>query len=138
MADVKHSEDVALPAAQVWATIGDFNGIRKWAPIVESETTEQTPAGPVRTLKMPEGRTVRELLADSSEHSYTYTMLDRPEMKNYRSTVSVVPVDAQNCRIELQVHADPTGAETEADTEARYAKSLRGNARAMKRALGVA
>ena len=137
MADVKHTEDVALPAAQVWAVIGDFGGIRKWATIVESETVEQTPNGPVRTLTLPEGRTVRELQAATSEHSYTYTMLDRPEMKNYRSTVSVVPVDAANSRIELQVHADPTGAETEADTEARYAKSLRGNARAMKRALGL-
>lgn len=137
MADVKHTEDVPLPAEKVWAVIGDFGGIRKWATIVESETVEQTPAGPVRTLTMPEGRTVRELQAATSEHSYTYTMLDRPEMKNYRSTVSVVPVDAGSSRIELQVHADPTGAETEADTEARYTKSLRGNARAMKRALGL-
>ena len=63
MADVKHTEDVALPADKVWAVIGDFGGIRKWATIVESETVEQTPAGPVRTLTMPEGRTVRELQA---------------------------------------------------------------------------
>jgi hypothetical protein len=138
MADVEYKEDIALSAAQVWATIGDFGGIRKWATLVQSETVEQTPAGPVRTLVMPDGRIVKELQAAISEHSYTYTMLERPEMKNYRSTVSVVPVDAGNCRIELKVHADPQAGEAEADTETRYSKNLRGNVKAMKRALGLA
>ena len=138
MADVSYGEDIALPATQVWATIGEFGGIRKWATLVQSETVEQTPDGPVRTLVMPDGRIVRELQAEASAHSYTYTMLDRPEMKNYRSTVAVVPVDAGNCRIELKVHADPQTGESEADTETRYTKNLRGNLKAMKRALGLA
>ena len=77
MADVSTFEDVNLPVETVWSAIGDFAGIRKWAVLVEKESVEDTPAGKVRTLNMPEGRVVRELLAAHSQYSYTYTMLDR-------------------------------------------------------------
>jgi len=96
MADVSTYEDVPLPADRIWSVIGDFGGIRKWAVLVQSESVEDTQAGKVRTLGMPENRVVKELLAHQSPYSYTYTMLDRPEMADYRSTVAVVPLDANN------------------------------------------
>ncbi len=99
MADVSTFEDVPLPADKVWAVIGDFAGIRKWAVLVQGESVEDTPAGKVRTLQMPEGRVVKELLAASSQYSYTYTMVDRPEMADYRSTVAVRASRALVCRI---------------------------------------
>ena len=137
MADVSTFEDVPLPADKVWSVIGDFGGIRKWAVLVQGETVENTPAGKVRTLQMPENRVVKELLACESQYSYTYTMVDRPEMKDYRSTVAVVPLDAGNSRIELIVHMSPSEGQTDEDITARYTRSLRGNMKAMKRALGL-
>ncbi len=137
MADVSTFEDVPLPAETVWATIGDFGGIRKWAVLVEGESVQDTPAGKVRTLNMPEGRVVKELLAASSQFSYTYTMVDRPEMGDYRSTVAVVPLDAKTSRITLIMHMSASEAQTDADIEARYSRNLRGNLRAMKKALGL-
>ena len=137
MADVSTFEDVNLPADTIWNVIGDFGGIRKWAVLVQGESVEDTPAGKVRTLQMPEGRVVRELLAASSQYSYTYTMLDRPEMADYRSTVAVVPLDAQTSRITLIVHLSPSEGQTDEDITARYTRNLRGNLRAMKKALGL-
>ena len=138
MADVSTFEDVNLPADTVWNVIGDFAGIRKWAVLVQSESVEDTPAGKVRTLVMPENRVVKERLAAQSQYSYTYTMVDRPEMADYRSTVAVVPLDATNCRIELIMHMSASEGQTDEDITARYTRNLRGNLRAMKKALQTA
>src|ERR1700710_3147492 len=68
MADVSTFEDIALPADTVWNVIGDFGGIRKWAVLVQSESVEETPAGKIRTLIMPENRTVKERLVVQSQY----------------------------------------------------------------------
>jgi hypothetical protein len=138
MADVSTFEDVNLPADSVWNLIGDFGGIRKWAVLVQSESVEKTPEGEVRTLAMPENRVVKERLAARSQYSYTYTMVDRPEMADYRSTIAVIPLDATHSRIELIMHLSPSEGQTDEDITARYTRNLRGNLRAMKKALGLA
>ncbi len=130
-------EDVPLGADAVWGVIGDFSGIRKWATLVEGETTEQTSEGKVRTLTMPNGRTVRELLTEEGEHFYTYT-LDRPDMKAYFSTVSVKPAGQDASKIELVVKFVPKDEEALAETSEQLTKFCRGNVKAMKRALGLA
>jgi len=135
MADVSTFEDVNLPADTVWDVIGDFGGIRKWAVLVQSESVEDTASGKVRTLVMPENRVVKERLAAQSQYSYTYTMVDRPEMADYRSTVAVIPLDSGHSRIELIMHLSPSEGHTDEDITARYTRNLRGNLRAMKKAL---
>jgi hypothetical protein len=137
MADVSTFEDVNLPADAVWEVIGDFAGIRKWAVLVQSESVADTPAGKIRTLIMPENRVVKERLAAQSQYSYTYTMVDRPEMADYRSTVAVIPLDATLSRIELIMHLSPSAGQTDEDITVRYTRNLRGNLRAMKKALGL-
>jgi Polyketide cyclase / dehydrase and lipid transport len=137
MADVSTFEDVNLPADTVWNVIGDFGGIRKWAVLVQSESVEDTAAGKVRTLTMPENRVVKERLAAQSQYSYTYTMVERPEMADYRSTVAVIPLDSEHSRIELIMHLSPSDGQTDEDITARYTRNLRGNLRAMKKALGL-
>jgi len=137
MADVSTFEDVDLPADTVWNVIGDFGGIRKWAVLVQSESVEDTAAGKVRTLIMPENRVVKERLAAQSQYSYTYTMVDRPEMADYRSTVAVIPLDSGHSRIELIMHLNPSDGQTDEDITTRYTRNLRGNLRAMKKALGL-
>jgi hypothetical protein len=137
MHEVTTGEDVALGAGAVWAVIGDFSGIRKWATLVEAETTEQTIDGKVRTLTMPGGRKVTELLADQGEHFYTYTMR-RPDMKAYFSTISVRPAGESTSHIELMVKFEPKDEEALEATREQLSKFLHGNLKAMKRALGLA
>jgi mxaD protein len=136
MHTVTVNEEIPLSAAAVWAVIGDFSGIRKWAGLVEAESTEQTSEGKVRTLTMPGGRTVRELMTDEGEHHYTYT-LDRPDMKAYFSTVSVKPGGADSSHIELVVKFEPKDEGALAEVTEQMTKFCRGNVKAMKRALGV-
>jgi hypothetical protein len=137
MTDVSTFEDIEMSADAVWGVIGDFAGIRKWAVLVQSESVENTPSGTVRTLVMPEDRVVKERLVVKSQYSYTYAMVDRPEMADYRSTVAVVPLDDKHCRIELIMHMTPAEGQTEEEITARYTRNLRGNLRAMKKALGL-
>jgi hypothetical protein len=64
-------------------------------------------------------------------------MVDRPEMADYRSTVAVIPLDSAHSRIELIMHLSPSEGQTDEDVTARYTRNLRGNLRAMKKALGL-
>ena len=137
MQDVTTSEDVPMSAEEVWAVIGDFSGIRKWATLVEKATTRETPKGKVRTLTMPGGRTVEELLIDQDDLSYTYS-LDRPDMNAYRSTVSVEPTGTRTSRIVLVARFDPKDPEQTEALKEGFGKFHRGNLKAMKRALGLA
>jgi hypothetical protein len=137
MHEVKTGDDIAMSADAVWGVIGDFSGIRKWAGLVQNETTEITPKGKVRTLTMPNGRTVQELMTEETPTSYTYT-LDRPDMSAYFSTVSVKASGDNACRIELFVRFTPKDEGALAELEEQMTKFLRGNLKAMKRALGLA
>ena len=134
------SEEVPLSAEEVWKVIGDFDGIRKWAPAVMAERSEQTPEGKVRTLTMPpEGREVRELLAAQGAYSYTYKFLgETPSARNYYGTVSVVPLNAGTSRIELHSDFDAGAGLSDEESIANMTRSVRGNLKAMKRALGLA
>ena len=136
MAEVTATDDVPLRADAVWQTIGDFSGIRKWAVLVQAESTEQTPQGPVRSLTMPDGRIVRELLVRQDALSYTYA-LDRPDMKEYASTVAVVPAAANSSTIKLTIQFTPNDEAATAEISEKLARNLRGNIKAMKKALGI-
>jgi hypothetical protein len=127
------ADKVPQAATSVWSVIGDFSGIRKWAPIVEAEATEATPKGKVRTLTMPGGRVVSELMTSEGEFHYTYT-LDRPDMKSYHSTVAVRPIDAGASMIELTLEFEPAEGVDMTETTGALLKFLGGNLKAMKRA----
>lgn len=132
-------QEVPLPAERVWAVIGDFHGIRRWAPAILGERSETTPEGIVRIVSMPpDGREVRELLHEQSPYSYTYKFLSvSANAKNYFGTVSVHPVDDQRSRIELISRFDAAQGLSDDEAVANMTRSARGNLKAMKRALGV-
>jgi uncharacterized protein YndB with AHSA1/START domain len=136
MADLMDYADVDLPAQKVWDVVGDFAAISKWAPVIQGQTTEDTPEGRVRTLPMGPDRTVRELEVVTSQFSYTYAMLDKPPTYEYRSTIAVIPLDAGHSRI-LLVHHVVDPEQDDSALTARYTKFLRGNLKAMRAALGA-
>ena len=117
----------------VWSVIGDFSGIRKWAPAVEAESTETTPKGKVRTLTMPGGRQVVELMTSEGPHHYSYT-LPRADLTTYVSTVAVTPGDDGGAMIELSVLYEPAEGVDMNEATTNLLKFLGGNLKAMKRA----
>ncbi len=136
MPEVSTTEDVPLSADKVWSVIGDFSGIRKWAVLVQAERTEQTPQGAVRSLTMPDGRVVRELLVHQDAYSYTYS-LDRQDMREYASTVAVVPVNDDASQIKLTIRFTPNDPTAAGEVSDKLTRNLRGNVKAMKKALGI-
>ena len=134
------TEEVPLPADSVWKVIGDFSGIRKWAPAVMEETLDKNAAeGVVRTLKMPpDGRMIRELLADEEQYSYTYKYLGEHRMvTGHAATLRVIPIDGSKSRIELNTEFTPKVELNAEEVVGNMQKGLSGNLKAMKRALGL-
>lgn len=71
-------------------------------------------------------------------HSYTYQVLGAANATKNFGTVSVVPVDDARSRIELKSEFEvPAGLDAD-EALANKNKFLRGNLKAMKRALGLA
>ncbi len=131
------TEEVPMSADAVWKVIGDFDDIRKWAPAVMATTSEQTPEGKVRTLTMPpDGKQIRELQVKSAQYSYTYSVIGG--QKGATSTVSVVPIDGSKSRIELRAEFDVLPNMSEEESVTSKSKFVRGNLKAMKKALGLA
>ncbi|MDR3509555.1 MAG: SRPBCC family protein [Caulobacteraceae bacterium] len=128
------SEEVALGAAQVWSVIGDFFGMKAWAPAVESEERQVEGDAEYRVLTLRDGQRFKERLLERGDYFYTYT-LPRPGMSGYRSTVRAAPVADDQARIELDISFAPQpGADAEA-LEAGLRTFCAQNLKAMKRAL---
>ena len=134
------TEEVPLSADTVWAVIGDFGGIRKWAPAVMEESVDKNAAeGVVRTLKMPpDGRVIRELLAAQEQYAYTYRYVGEHRFATeYQCTIRVMPIDAGKSRIELKSEFTPRPELVADEVVGNMQKSVSGNLKAMKRALGL-
>lgn len=94
---VDESITVDAPAAKVWALVGDFNGMHKWVPPVESSTaTNGNTVGSERTLTIKGGDQLNESLDayDATAMSLRYRM-KAPNLKvlpvnNYSSSISVM------------------------------------------------
>jgi len=138
--NVVATEEVPLPADTVWKVIGDFGGIRKWAPAVMDEKLDKNaPEGVVRTLTMPpDGRVIRELLAAEEQYSYTYKYCGEHRfVTGHAATVRVIPIDATKSRIELKTEFVPKPELSADEVVTNMNKSVSGNLKAMKKALGL-
>ncbi len=99
MAQVYASSVIAAPAARIWETIRDFNGLPNWHPaIVESRIEGGAPAdqvGCVRAFRLKDGGFIRERLLALSDYdlSCTYSILESPMgVENYVATLKLTPI----------------------------------------------
>lgn len=91
-------ETVTLSAGpdEVWAVVGDFNGLSNWHPAIansnirDGATADQV--GAIRELALENGASVVETQTDRSEdgRTYTYDFVESPfPITNYLATVRV-------------------------------------------------
>ena len=99
MALVYASSVIAAPAARVWETIRDFNGMPNWHPaIAESRIEAGAPAdqvGCVRAFRLRNGGFIRERLLALSDYDFScsYAILESPMgVENYIATLKLTPI----------------------------------------------
>lgn len=99
MALVYASSVIAAPAARVWETIRDFNGLPNWHPaIAESRIESGAPAdqvGCIRAFRLRDGGFIRERLLALSDYDFscTYAILESPMgVENYIATLKLTPI----------------------------------------------
>ena len=103
MAKVYVSSVIAAPAAKVWQTVRDFNGLPNWTPFVAKSGIEgnkpSDQVGCVRDFTLKDGGRIRERLLAFSDRdmSCTYSILESPMgVENYVATLSLTPVTDGN------------------------------------------
>ena len=99
MALVYASSVIAAPAARIWETIRDFNGLPNWHPaIAESRIESGAPAdqvGCIRAFRLRDGGFIRERLLALSDYDFscTYAILESPMgVENYVATLKLAPI----------------------------------------------
>ena len=99
MALVYASSVIAAPAARVWETIRDFNGLPNWHPaIAESRIESGAPAdqvGCIRAFRLRDGGFIRERLLALSDYDFScsYAILESPMgVENYVATLKLTPI----------------------------------------------
>jgi hypothetical protein len=92
-AEVIQKGTVNAPVDKVWATIGDFCGVKNWIAIVtKCEISRKDDSTIYRTITLNNGGVIMEkLLAwDGDHHSYSYAIVDSPlPVQGYKSTLKV-------------------------------------------------
>ena len=85
---------IDVPAAKVWAIIGDFDALKNWHPAVASSAADKgNEEGSVRQVKLKDGGALTESLEswDAAKMKYSYRAKDGGALPvtNYTSTISV-------------------------------------------------
>lgn len=102
MTTVKVQESIQGKAADVWAALSDFGGIKVGGPITSFET-EGDGVGMVRTIGMGGGRVVERLdRHDAGAMTFAYSIIndDCPlPVSNYAATVEVKAQGDGSCQV---------------------------------------
>ena len=98
MAKVHKTQSFDVPADEMWALIGDFHGMHKWAQGLEPSVASED--GKSRTFKIGPNAMVETLL-EAAERSYSYAITEGPmPVENYRSTLSVTEAGDAKCTVD--------------------------------------
>jgi len=132
---VVESVEIKAPAAKVWDTIKDFDGLNKWHPGFSADTLvsgANGKTGTVRKLTIKDGPSfTEELLAyDEAGHSYRYKIIESPlPITGYASKVTVRSVGGGMTKVIWSGHfkrKNTTDNPPEAESDAGVTKLVQG------------
>jgi uncharacterized protein YndB with AHSA1/START domain len=112
MAKVSSATELPVPAATVWAVIGNFNALPDWHPAVAKSELKKEGGGTLRKLSLVGGGTIEEKLEqiDDKERLYTYTIVSGPlPVNNYTATLRVSD-GGKGCKVEWSSEFEAKGA----------------------------
>lgn len=125
MLEIRISVEVGSPAAKVWDVAGDFNGLPKWHPWVQSSVLEAVPGGVGRRVVNTGGAAGRRELverlvyfdASSREYAYSITGGTPAPFVDYVGHIRVLARGKDRSVVEF--HARFKAAPGKSDAEAR-------------------
>lgn len=112
MSNITRHVVLPVPATNVWSLVGDPSRISDWHPAIVSSPM----VGDRRTCTFPDGATIVERISarDDLGMKYTYTILEGAvPMRDYVSTIEVIPVDDRSCKLQWSGTFEPLGPEAD-------------------------
>jgi hypothetical protein len=101
--EVRVVEEIAAPAARVWAVIRGFGDLLQWTDGLESCELEGSGIGAVRTVGLAGGLQLQERLEcfDEASRSFSYAIIGNPPLpfREYLSTVQLRETGPATCEI---------------------------------------
>jgi hypothetical protein len=117
MTRVNVSEDINGAAAEVWAALSDFGGIKVGGPITSFET-EGEGVGMIRTIGMGGGQVVERLDrhdADAMVFAYSIINDDSPlPVSGYSASVQITDKGDGSANVDWTGTFEPRGSEADA------------------------
>ena len=123
--EVRVSEEIAAPAAKVWALMRGFGDVMQWMEGLERCELEGSGIGAVRTITMPGGLRIQERLEsfDDVGRRFSYAIIGNSPLplREYLSTVQIRETGPTRCEVAWDGHFEPR-----AGSEAAMQQMVRG------------
>ena len=123
--EVRVVEEIAAPAARVWALIRGFGDLMAWSEGLESCELAGSGVGAVRTVGLPGGLKLQERLEsfDEAGRSFSYAIIGKNPLpfRDYLSRVQLREAGPARCEITWEGRFEP-----KPDSEAASQKMVRG------------
>jgi hypothetical protein len=138
--EVRVCEEIAAPAAKVWALMRGFGDLMQWMQGLESCELAGSGVGAVRTVTLSGGLRLQERLEafDDAGRSFSYAIVGASPlpMRDYLSTVKIRETGPAACEVAWDGRFEPN-----AGSEAAMQKAVRGTytngIAALRKKLGV-
>jgi len=109
--EVRVCEEIAAPAAKVWALMRAFGDVAQWMEGLESCELAGSGVGAVRTITMPGGLRIQERLEafDDAGRRLSYAIIGNSPlpMRDYLSTVQIREMGPSRCELAWEGRFDP-------------------------------
>ena len=112
MSSITRHVILPVPATTVWSIVGAPSGLSDWHPAIVSSPID----GNRRTCTFPDGAKIVESISahDDTKMKYSYTIVEGAvPMRDYVSTIEVIPVDVGSCRLQWSGTFEPLGPEAD-------------------------
>ena len=126
MLEIKLSVELGSAAEKVWEVTGDFNGLPKWHPSVESSVLEPAAGGVGRRVTNVGGTAGRRELTerlvyfDAEAREYAYTIIAGPApFADYVGRFRVLPRGPNRCVFEFVGRFRAAPGRTDAEARER-------------------
>ena len=109
---VSKTLDLPASAADVWAVIGDYNGLARWNAGIEK--SELSNGGKRRTMTLKAGGSVVEDLVeyDANGRRYSYSIVESAiPVERHQATLAVAERGPNACTVRWSCEFQPKGAD---------------------------